>query len=269
MLEKKVVDMIKSKLGFNGRNAIILGSGLGTFANYLKNKLVFPYSEVTDFPRSTVTGHQGELISGYHGQQQVLAAKGRFHCYEGYDFSTVVLPIRIFNALGVRNLIITNSSGSITRSNPPGSLMAINGHFDCTFRNGPNDPELRSDEKYHDPLMLSIAQQVAKTNEINLTQGNYCWTLGPSYETPAEIDYFKQLGGNAVGMSTVPEVQKGAELGMRILVISVLTNYASGVTMSELTHNEVLETANKAGKNFISLLLGIIAQLEPDNGIKS
>ena len=147
--------------------------------------------------------------------------------------------------------------------------MVGKGHFDCTFRNGPDDPELRSNERYHDPSMLSIAKNVAKKIKINLAQGNYCWTLGPSYETAAEIDYFRQLGGNAVGMSTVPEVQEGAKLGMHILVLSVLTNYASGITMSELTHDEVLETANKTGKDFISLLLGIIAQLKPENGIKS
>ncbi|MEC7848230.1 MAG: purine-nucleoside phosphorylase [Candidatus Neomarinimicrobiota bacterium] len=266
---EETIDIVRSRLSFNGSDAIILGSGLGTFAKHLKKKLILPYSKIPGLPRSTVAGHHGELISGYHGERQVVVAKGRFHYYEGYDLSTVVLPVRIFNALGVRNLIITNSSGSITRSNPPGTLMAIKGHFDCTFRNGPDDPELRSNERYHDSSMLSIAKKVAKKIKINLAQGNYCWTLGPSYETAAEIDYFRQLGGNAVGMSTVPEVQEGAKLGMHILVLSVLTNYASGITMSELTHDEVLETANKTGKYFISLLLGIIAQLKPENGIKS
>ena len=266
---EKIVDIVRSNLNFNGSDAIMLGSGLGTFAKHLKKKLILPYSKIPGFPQSTVSGHHGELISGYHGERQVVVANGRFHYYEGYDNSTVVLPIRIFNVLGVRNLIITNSSGSITSSNPPGTIMAIKGHFDCTFRNGSDDPDLRSDTRYHDSSMLSIANKVAKNIKINLPQGNYCWTLGPSYETVAEIDYFRQLGGNAVGMSTVPEVQEGANLGMNILVLSVLTNYASGITMSELTHEEVLKTANKTGKNFISLLLGIIAQLKPQNGIKS
>lgn len=260
----EMIEFISYKTRFKGRLAIILGSGLGGFADQLENRLVIPYKNIPKYPQSTVEGHSGELVFGSMQGVDLIAAKGRFHFYEGHDFQTVTLPIRLFHKLGVDHLIITNAAGSMDKVNPPGTLMVVTGHLDCTFRHSMNDPFIQKGFPYHDPGFIELAHLAAQKTGIKLADGNYCWALGPAYETPAEIEYFKTLGGNAAGMSTVPEILTAAELGMRVLTISCLTNYAAGITDQPLTHREVIETADQTSAKFLGLLTHTIKLLEED-----
>ena len=247
---------------FNGRIAVILGSGLGGFAEGLEEQKVIPYKEIPSYPHSTVEGHTGELAIGSMNGVELIAAKGRFHYYEGYSFQEITIPIHLFSKLGVDHLIITNSSGSMNKNCAPGSLMAISGHMDCTYRHSADDPKLYSGEPFHDQALIQLAIASAEKLGFELATGNYCWTLGPSYETPAEISDMQRMGGDAVGMSTIPEIISGAELGMKILTISCLTNYAAGISNHPLTHEEVVKTAKKTGEQFTGFLKKIISALK-------
>ena len=247
---------------FNGRIAVILGSGLGGFAEGLEEQKVIPYKEIPSYPHSTVEGHTGELAIGSMNGVELIAAKGRFHYYEGYSFQEITIPIHLFSKMGVDHLIITNSSGSMNKNCAPGSLMAISGHMDCTYRHSADDPKLYSGEPFHDQALIQLAIASAEKLGFELATGNYCWTLGPSYETPAEISDMQRMGGDAVGMSTVPEIISAAELGMKILTISCLTNYAAGISNHPLTHEEVVKTAKKTGEQFTGFLKKIISALK-------
>ena len=247
---------------FNGRIAVILGSGLGGFAEGLEEQKVIPYKEIPSYPHSTVEGHTGELAIGSMKGVELIAAKGRFHYYEGYSFQEITIPIHLFSKLGVDHLIITNSSGSMNKNCAPGSLMAISGHMDCTYRHSADDPKLYSGEPFHDQALIQLAIASAEKLGFELATGNYCWTLGPSYETPAEISDMQRMGGDAVGMSTVPEIISAAELGIKILTISCLTNYAAGISNHPLTHEEVVKTAKKTGEQFTGFLKKIISALK-------
>tara|TARA_B110000014_G_C20028017_1_gene533717 strand:- start:84 stop:866 length:783 start_codon:yes stop_codon:yes gene_type:complete len=252
---------LQKELNFNGNTGIILGSGLGHLAGELKDKISISYNDIKSFPVSTVSGHNSDFVSGFYNDRQLLLARGRFHHYEGHDLETISLPVKVFNDLGVENIIITNSSGSMNVKNPPGTLMIINGHYDCTFRNDSSIPTLREGEEYYNSKMIAKTKILAEKHKINLLQGKYCWTMGPAYETPAEIKFLSNLGGNAVGMSTVPEVEYAKKLKMKILVISALTNFAAGLEDTILTHEDVLLNAKKIGKDFKLLLLKTVNDL--------
>jgi len=252
---------LNDKLKFNGDTGIILGSGLSHISDSLHDKRSVQYNDIEGFPISTVSGHNSDFISGYYKNNQMLLARGRFHFYEGYDLETIVKPIMIFNELGIKNIIITNSSGSMKIKNPPGSLMIIDGHYDCTFRSDSSMPLLKSGQKYYNNKMIKAANKIANLHNLKLLKGKYCWTMGPAYETPAEIHFLKNLGGDVVGMSTVPEIECAKKLDMNILVISVLTNFAAGMENTILTHEDVLANANKIAKNLSILLLETINSL--------
>ncbi|MDP6339868.1 MAG: purine-nucleoside phosphorylase [Candidatus Marinimicrobia bacterium] len=256
-----MAEQVFDQSGFGGRIAVVLGSGLGGFADGLSDQKIIPYENIPDYPRATVEGHSGELVAGSLDGVEVLAAKGRFHYYEGYEFDEITIPVRLFSKLGIDHLIITNSSGSMNKDCPPGTLMAIMGHMDCTYRHSAADPKLFTGSPYHNPILIEVAQSCASDLELELATGNYCWTLGPSYETPAEIEDMQRLGGDVVGMSTVPEIITAGELGMKVLTISCLTNYAAGISPKLLTHEEVIDTAKKAGEKFTSLLKRIISEV--------
>ena len=253
---------LQKELNFNGNTGIILGSGLGHLAGELTDKISISYNDIDSFPVSTVSGHNSDFVSGFYNDRQLLLARGRFHFYEGHDLETISLPVKVFNDLGVKNIIITNSSGSMNVKNAPGTLMIINGHYDCTFRNDSSIPILREGEEYYNSKMIAKTKILAGKHNINLLQGKYCWTMGPAYETPAEIKFLSNLGGNAVGMSTVPEVEYAKKLKMKILVISALTNFAAGLEDTILTHDDVLFNAKKIGKIFKLLLLKTVNNLD-------
>ncbi len=243
------------------RTAVILGSGLGHMAESVVGAVIIPYSDIPSYPEPTVEGHAGELILGSLGGEKVVMASGRFHFYEGLQMEIVSLPMRLFRALGVENVIITNSAGSVRKENTPGSLMAVTGHLDCTFRESPDMPSIVNDSRYHRGELLGIARQSALEEDVDLCEGVYSWTLGPSYETPEEIKMIQKLGGDAVGMSTVPEIRAAAELKMNVLTLSCLTNYAAGVVETPIMHEEVIIIAKEVGERFGRLLSTIVEKI--------
>ena len=257
-----LIKNLQKELNFKGSTGIILGSGLGHLADELTNKISISYNDIESFPISTVSGHNSDFVSGFYKDRQLLLARGRFHFYEGHDLETVALPVKVFNDLGVKNIIITNSSGSMNVKNSPGTLMIINGHYDCTFRSDSCIPPLMEGEEYYNSKIIAKAKILAEKHNINLLQGKYCWTMGPAYETPAEIKFLSSLGGDAVGMSTVPEVEYAKQLKMKVLVISALTNFAAGLEDTILTHEDVLVNAKKIGKEFKLLLLKTVNDLD-------
>lgn len=251
-------DYVGSRSGFTHGVAVVLGSGLGGFTEQIQTPIVIPYNAIPNYPQPTVEGHTGEFVIGNYNNVPIIAAKGRFHYYEGHDIEIVTLPIQLFHKLGVRYVIITNAAGSVKKSIPPGTLMAISGYADCTFRDNLFIPSIVDDRS---SKLLDCAIQASKKVKIELYKGVYCWTQGPAYETPAEIEFIQNLGGDAVGMSTVPELQAAEQLGIEAIGISTITNYAAGILDQPLTHNEVIETANRTKNDFAKLIGAIIKDI--------
>lgn len=239
---------------------LVLGSGLGDLAKEIENAVIIPYKNIPNFPLSTVEGHEGSLIYGDLAGKKVIALQGRFHFYEGYDIQTVTYPIRIFNELGVKHLIVTNAAGGVNQRFKPGDLMIITDHINL---NGIN-PLIGENNKEHGPRFVDMSQPyskkactilkaIAATEGYKLKTGVYYWMTGPSYETKAEINAIRTLGGDAVGMSTVPEVVVANHCGMEVVGISCITNLAAGM-QAELNHEEVVETSSKVNERFKNLI---------------
>lgn len=251
------------------RVALVLGSGLGELAEQFEGAQAFDYETIPHFPRSTVEGHAGRLVYGRFGGHAALAMQGRFHFYEGWSLQQVTFPIRVFAALGCHTLIVTNSSGGININYSPGDLMIISDHINMTGANplvGPNldtlGPRFPDMTEPYERSLRKLAMRVADAQSLPIRVGVYAGVLGPSYETPAEIRMLRTLGGDAVGMSTVPEVIVANHAGMRVLGISCITNLASGLSEHKLTHDEVKETAAMARKRFGALITGIVEALD-------
>ncbi len=257
-IESRIADYLKDRLPEIPLIAVVLGSGLSEFTENISGKISIPYSDIPHYPLPTVTGHVGEFVFGYVQGVSILCARGRFHYYEGHPLKTVTLPIRVFKETGCETVIITNAAGCMNESWKPGDLMIIKGHFDFTFRNGAADPPLRFAMKCYDQPLMDLAREIGREIDIHLHEGNYCWTLGPTYETPAEIRDMCRLGGDAVGMSTVPEIEEAERQGLRLLGISCLTNFAAGISPIPLSHEEVLETTEGVKRQFAELINGII-----------
>ena len=256
--EELASNFILRETSFSGKTAIILGSGLGEYAKKLSEQKNLAFSKIPYYPISNVEGHAGELVSGKIFGTEILVAKGRVHCYEGYSLREITFPIRVFKKCGIKNLIITNSSGSIEKKNKPGTLMLIKGHVDCSFQKNYHDLNLVTGDKYHSKELIKLSEKVASNYKIKVVSGNYCWVLGPSYETPEEIKFFKSHDGSAVGMSTLPEIKEAGAQGLRVLSIAVLTNYAAGINKDILSHKDVIEVASKSKTKLMNLLSGII-----------
>ena len=247
--------------GFQPELAIVLGSGLGGLADRLQNPIPVEYADIPGFPRSTVAGHAGRFVAGYIGKKPVICMQGRFHYYEGYDLRTVTLPVRVLHALGVDSIILTNAAGGVNLSFVPGDLMVIDDHINLTGQSpliGPNlegwgqrFTDLSTAEDKED---RAWAHQTAAELGFSLQSGVYTWMTGPTYETPAEIRMVRTLGGDAVGMSTVPEAMVARHMGMRVLGISCITNMAAGILDQPLSHEEVSETAGKVTEKFTALI---------------
>lgn len=261
MLE--ATSFIKEKLkAEQWQNGIILGSGLGKFAQErLVEQLSIPYEDIPGFPRSTVEGHEGNFVFGKIGATRVLCMSGRFHFYEGYPMEQLILPIRVMAELGVKTLIVTNAAGGINPDFEAGTLMLITDHINFMGTNpliGPNYKSLGTRfpdmSQAYDPGLIARAEFVARAHNIELRKGVYLATSGPSYETPAEIKAFRALGADAVGMSTVPEVIAARHAGIKVLGISCITNKAAGLSETPLSHREVTETANRVKEKFGLLL---------------
>lgn len=255
----EITKLIQEKISVVPKAGIILGSGLGGFTEQLTDSVSIDYSELPGYPRTKVPGHAGKFITGKIGELPVVCARGRFHYYEGHDINTVTLPVDIFNKLGCDTVIVTNAAGCVRTDWYPGDLMLITNCIDFTFRN--NSEPIIINNNSIDDRMQSIALDIAKENGITLHSGTYTWTLGPSYETPAEIQMIKEYEGDAVGMSTMPEIDKAASCGMNVIGISCLSNYAAGITSQPLTHLEVLEVVDSSKKSFTILVNEILKNI--------
>jgi purine-nucleoside phosphorylase len=247
---------------------LVLGSGLGAYADTFKDCTAIPFDELPNFPKSTVLGHAGKLILGEAEGVPAAALQGRVHYYEGYSMRDVVFPVRVLRGLGVRQLVVTNAAGGVNFSFRPGDLMLITDHINLMGTNpliGNNMDELGvrfpDMSEAYDSAMREVALRAAGRQGIALRQGVYIGFSGPSYETPAEIRMCRALGADAVGMSTVPEVIAAGHMGMRILGISCITNMAAGILPRRLTHQEVMETTERVKEQFMSLLKAIVPEL--------
>jgi purine-nucleoside phosphorylase len=248
--------------------AIVLGSGLGDFANGLNDGFSIPYTDIPHWPASKVIGHAGKLVCGTVGGRRVLVLSGRVHAYEGHDMRTVTFAMRVVGRLGVPRVVLTNAAGGISPNCSRGALMVIDDHINLMGTNplvGPNDDRfgVRFPDMTHvySPALRSLADDAARAQGLAIEHGVYLAVLGPSYETPAEIRAFRTLGADAVGMSTVPEAIVARHMGLDVLGISCITNPAAGVFPEPLHHDEVMATAQEVKGQFIALLEGIVGRL--------
>ena len=263
---------IRSRFGEEVRVALVLGSGLGAFADDIEDSVVIPYEEIPGFARPTVEGHMGRLVLGKIEGVTVAAMQGRFHYYEGYAFEEVIFPIRMFNLLGAKSLVLTNAAGGINVAFDQGALMIISDHLNLMGmsplrglhdeRFGQRFPDMT--EVYsHDYQELAVEE--ARAMGLELRRGIYAALSGPSYETPAEIRMLRILGADAVGMSTVPEAIAAQQMGIKILGISCITNMAAGVIGEPINHQEVIDTGERVRDTFKELLRRVIPRLVISN----
>jgi len=261
----EAVHFIRDRINVQPELALILGSGLSALADLVSNPVVIETSEIPGYPLSTVEGHVGRLVIGTIENRAVVIVQGRLHVYEGHSVVDSTYPIRLLAKLGVSRLIVTNAAGGIRPSFSPGTLMWITDHINWTQSNpisGPaTSPGIRRElgSSFYDTAWTERAQKIAHSLGVKTSSGTYLWTLGPSYETKAEIRAFKMLGADAVGMSTVPEVIQARSLGMKVLGLSTITNFAAGLSNETLNHKEVLEVGLQVKSELQRLMLGIIA----------
>jgi purine-nucleoside phosphorylase len=267
----RAAKFILSKTKLRPKVALVLGSGLGAFADELASATRIPYQKIPGFPRSTVPGHVGALMIGKSGEVPVAAMQGRVHLYEGYSSREVIFPMRVLGRLGIRAAILTNAAGAINLDYSQGALVVIRDHINLQGKNplvGPNDerfgprfPDMT--QAYWKPYR-DIALSEAKRLGLGVHEGVYAALSGPSFETPAEIRYLKTIGADLVGMSTAPEVIVARQMGIRVLGISCATNMAAGILDQPLSHAEVLETGERVKSQFVALLSAVIPSIASD-----
>ena len=267
MLNKitETANYIKAKVEIIPEIAIILGTGLGALVENIKKAQYIPYEEIPNFPISTVEGHKGNLIFGQLGNKQVMAMQGRFHYYEGYDMKEVTFPIRVMQQLGIKTLFVSNAAGGMNKEFKVGDIMIITDHINLFPENplrGKNYPELgprfpAMTEAYSKRL-IQKAKIIAKNENINIKQGVYVGTAGPTFETPAEYEYFRIIGGDAVGMSTVPEVIVANHASIEVFGISVITDLGGKDITEVPTHEEVQKAAINAQPQMIKLMENLV-----------
>ena len=248
---------------------VVLGSGLGAFADELTDRVEIPYEEIPGWPRSTAIGHAGKLVLGKIGNTVVAVQSGRAHFYEGYDIGQVTFGARVLGKLGIKSLLLTNAAGGINLQYTQGALVLISDHINLQGQNpliGPNDdslgPRFPDMSDAYSKEYRTIAKQVAVEMGTSLSEGVYAGLLGPNYETPAEIRYLRTIGADLVGMSTVPEVIVARHMGVKCLAISCVTNMAAGILNQEINHEEVLETGAKVRGTLVEMLKRIIPRLD-------
>lgn len=271
---RAAADYLQSRTAHRPTLGIILGSGLGEFADQVQDAVAVPYADIPHFPQSTVEGHSGRMVLGTISGVAVAVMQGRVHAYEGYAMDEVTFPTRVLGLLGVTTLIVTNAAGGIRPDFPAGSIIGISDHINLTGTNaamGTNEPRFgmqpNSGLRFFDmttaytPALLTLAQQQASAQGWTMPTGVYLAVLGPSYETPAEIRAFRVLGADLVGMSTVHEVIVARHMGMQVLGLSLVTNPAAGVTGEALNHLEVMEYGRQAAGRFSALLLALVPKI--------
>jgi len=267
----RAAKFILSKTKLRPRIGLVLGSGLGAFADEFESAARIPYEKVPFFPRSTAIGHAGRLVIGKVGAVPVAAMQGRVHFYEGYSMKEVVFPMRVFARMGVRAVILTNAAGGINRNLKQGCLVVLTDHINLQGTNpliGPNDE--RFGPRFHDmtEAYSKSFREAALTEAgrlgLDVYEGVYAALTGPSYETPAEIRYLASIGADLVGMSTVPEVIVARHMGIKVLGISCVTNMAAGILKQVISHEEVLETGERVKAQFVALLRAVIPHIAKD-----
>ncbi|WP_097025745.1 purine-nucleoside phosphorylase [Clostridium peptidivorans] len=269
-LEKVIesVNFVKSKINISPEIGIILGSGLGDLAEKVENKVIVKYEDIPNMPKSTVAGHAGQYVFGKLSGKDVVMMQGRIHYYEGHPMEIIALPIHIMKFLGIKTLVVTNAAGGVNTNFNPGDLMIIEDHINFVLNNpligkneeqiGPRFPDMSMP---YDKDLINLSEKVAKTYNINVQKGVYVMMPGPTYETPAEVKMIRIIGGDAVGMSTVPEVIVAKHAGLKVLGISCITNMASGILDQPLNHEEVIETSNKVKDTFTKLITSIVEKM--------
>jgi purine-nucleoside phosphorylase len=267
----RAAKFILSKTKLRPRVAVVLGSGLGAFADDLAGAVRIPYEKIPGFPRSTAEGHAGRLVIGKAGDVVVAAMQGRVHFYEGYSLKEVVFPMRVLGRLGIRAAILTNAAGGINTALKQGALVIIRDHINLQGSNpliGPN--EERFGARFPDMTQAysksyrSIANEESRRLGIEVFEGVYAALTGPSYETPAEIRYLRTIGADLVGMSTAPEVIVARHMGIRVLGISCVTNMAAGILDQPINHAEVMETGERVKGHFVALLRAVLPRIAED-----
>jgi purine-nucleoside phosphorylase len=264
----EAVAYIRNVTGREPHVAVVLGSGLGAFADELSDPTAIPYSQIPGWPASTAAGHSGKLVFGKLGKLDVAVMAGRAHLYEGYTPAQVTMGVRVLHRLGARSVVFTNAAGGINLSYRQGALVVISDHINLQGSHpliGPNDdsegPRFPDMSEAYSPAFRAIAHQVAHQLNIHLEEGVYAALTGPSYETPAEIRYLRTIGADLVGMSTVPEVIVANYLGMHVLALSCVTNMAAGILPQKINHEEVLETGRQVRDTLIRFLKGLLPKL--------
>jgi purine-nucleoside phosphorylase len=277
MLYEDIMEAVSTIRQYDARQptlAVILGSGLGDLANAVENAIAIPYTEIPHFATSTVQGHVGRLLIGELQGVTLVIMQGRFHMYEGYHAHTVTFPVRVMRTLGAQILIVSNAAGGINPAYRPGDFMLLKDHINLPGMAGanpllgPNDERLGerfiSGVGCYDSELRTLTQRIAATlTDVTLHEGIYTMVTGPNFETPAELRFLRTIGSDAVGMSTVPEVLVARHMGMRVLGISLITNSATGEEGLEVSHTEVLATADAARTRFASLVQGVVGALKP------
>ena len=260
--------IIRSRITVEPRIALVLGSGLGGFADDFEEAVAIPYEEIPGFVRSTAQGHAGRLVIGKVDSVPVLAMQGRVHYYEGYSLEEVTFPVRTFSLLGIKTLVLTNAAGGINVQLSQGALMVISDHLNLMGVNplrGPNDerfgPRFPDMTAVYSPELQELVVEEAKTINVEVRRGIYCALSGPSYETPAEIHLLRTLGADAVGMSTVPEAIVARHTGLEVLGISCITNMAAGISDEPISHEEVMATGDRVRATFTELLQRVIGAI--------
>ncbi len=270
MLEiiQQTADYLKNRIGEIPNTAIILGTGLGELVHEIEDKNEIPYTEIPNFPVSTVEGHSGKLIVGTLGGKKVLAMQGRFHYYEGYDMKQVTFPVRVFQALNIEYLFVSNAAGGMNSSFDIGDIMLIEDHINLFPEHplhGKNFPQLGTrfpdmSEAYNKSLRL-MAMEIAKEKNIKLQHGVYIGLQGPTFETPAEYNWLRIIGGDAVGMSTVPEVIVANHAGIKVLAFSIITDLGVIGKIVEVSHDDVQEAAKIAQPKMAEIMRSIIQKI--------
>ncbi|HJA40774.1 MAG TPA: purine-nucleoside phosphorylase [Firmicutes bacterium] len=267
-LYKEAVQFIQEKITIKPKIGLILGSGLGVLTDDMTDCVTIPYETVPHFPRATVEGHAGEWVIGKLSGIDIAVMKGRFHFYEGHHQKQVTFPVRVMKYLGIRNLIVTNAAGGIHPNFSAGDFMLITDHLNLMGTNpliGPNDdrfgPRFPDMSEVYSLQLRMIAKRAAQDLQIPLQEGVYAAMVGPVYETPAEVRMIATLGGDAVGMSTVPEAIVANHSGLSVLGLSVISNLAAGIQKEKLSHQEVMETAKQVRSNFIQLIKKIVFEI--------
>jgi purine-nucleoside phosphorylase len=265
---KETVAYIQQKISGAPEVGIILGTGLGGLVNEIKIEASLPYTEIPNFPVSTVQGHGGNLIFGTLGGKKVVAMQGRFHFYEGYTMPELVFPVRVMKQLGINLLVVSNAAGGLDPQFRVGDIMLIRDHINIFPSNpliGLNDDELGTRfpdmSDAYDADILAQAKKIAATLDIKVQTGVYTAVTGPNFETPAECRLVRILGADAVGMSTIPEVIAARHMGLKVFAVSIITDMAVDGTMEEISHEEVIKAANSAEPKMTRLLLELLKQV--------